>query len=183
MPGSVVRSPALLDSVVSRMFPSDLVDEARGLIELLRQHKLMLVTAESCTGGLISGLLTEIPGSSDVLERGYVTYSNAAKSSCLGVDPQLIANYGAVSEEVARAMAEGALAHSEADLAISVTGIAGPGGGSAEKPVGLVHFAAARKGQPTVHLEQRFGDLGRTAIRLGSVRAALDLAKAAVKLE
>lgn len=165
------------------MFPEDLIGEGRRVIDLLRQHQLMLVTAESCTGGLIAGLLTEIPGSSDVLERGYVTYSNAAKSSCLGVDPQLIATHGAVSEEVARAMAAGALANSEADLAVSVTGVAGPGGGSAEKPVGLVHFAAARKGQPMMHLESRLGDLGRTAIRLESVRAALDLVTAAVRLD
>lgn len=165
------------------MFPADLVDEARQLIDLLREHKLMLVTAESCTGGLISGLLTEIPGSSDVVERGYVTYSNAAKASCLGIDPQLIAAHGAVSEEVARAMASGALTHSKADIAVSVTGVAGPGGGSAEKPVGLVHFGAARNGQPVLHLEKRFGDLGRSAIRLESVRTALDLVKAAVRLE
>ena len=143
----------------------------------------MLVTAESCTGGLISGVLTEIPGSSDVVERGYVTYSNAAKVSCLGVDPQLIATHGAVSEEVARAMASGALAHSQADIAVSVTGVAGPGGGSVEKPVGLVHFGAVRKGQPVLHLEKRFGDLGRSAIRIESVRTALDLVKAAVRLE
>jgi nicotinamide-nucleotide amidase len=165
------------------MFPADLVDEARQLIGLLRDHKLMLVTAESCTGGLISGVLTEIPGSSDVVERGYVTYSNAAKVSCLGVDPQLIATHGAVSEEVARAMASGALAHSQADIAVSVTGVAGPGGGSVEKPVGLVHFGAIRKGQPVLHLEKRFGDLGRSAIRIESVRTALDLVKAAVRLE
>lgn len=165
------------------MFPADLVDDARQVIDLLRDHQLMLATAESCTGGLIAGLLTEIPGSSDVVERGYVTYSNAAKASCLGIEPQLIATYGAVSEEVARAMASGALAHSEADIAVSVTGVAGPGGGSAEKPVGLVHFGAARKGQPVLHLEKRFGDLGRSAIRLESVRTALDLVKAAVRLD
>jgi len=164
------------------MFPADLIDEGRRVIDLLRAHNMKLVTAESCTGGLISALLTEIPGSSDVLERGYVTYSNAAKSSCLGIPAQLIATHGAVSEEVARAMASGALGRSEADIAISVTGVAGPGGGSAEKPVGLVHFAAARKGQPVIHLERRFGDLGRTTIRLESVRAALDLVQAAVRL-
>lgn len=165
------------------MFPEDLVEEAQRLLDVLRQRQLKLVTAESCTGGLIAGLLTEIPGSSDVLERGYITYSNAAKSSCLGVDPQLIAQHGAVSEEVARAMAAGALANSAADLAVSVTGVAGPGGGTAEKPVGLVHFAAARKGRPIMHLESRFGDLGRSVIRLESVRAALDLVTAAVRLD
>lgn len=165
------------------MFPADLIDEGRRVVDLLRAHSMKLVTAESCTGGLISALLTEIPGSSDVLERGYVTYSNAAKSSCLGVPAQLITAHGAVSEEVARGMASGALAHSEADIAVSVTGVAGPGGGSAEKPVGLVHFAAACKGQPVIHLERRFGDLGRTTIRLESVRAALDLVTAAVRLD
>lgn len=165
------------------MFPSDLIDEALFLLDVLRAHRIKLATAESCTGGLIAGLLTEIPGSSDVLERGYVTYSNAAKAECLGVDPKLIATHGAVSEEVARAMASGALAHSEADIAVSVTGVAGPGGGSAEKPVGLVHFAAARQGQPVLHVERRFGDLGRSRIRLESVRAALDLVTAAVRLD
>jgi len=165
------------------MFPSDLVDEARQLLDTMRERGLMLVTAESCTGGLISALLTEIPGSSDVVERGFVTYSNAAKASCLGIDPQVIEANGAVSEVVARAMAAGALANSEADIAVAVTGVAGPGGGSAEKPVGLVHFAAARRGQPILHLERRFGDLGRTTIRLASVRTALDLVKAAIKLD
>jgi len=165
------------------MFPSDLVDEARQLLDTMRERGLMLVTAESCTGGLISALLTEIPGSSDVVERGFVTYSNAAKASCLGIDPQVIEANGAVSEVVARAMAAGALAKSEADIAVAVTGVAGPGGGSAEKPVGLVHFAAARRGQPLLHLERRFGDLGRTTIRLASVRTALDLVKAAIKLD
>lgn len=165
------------------MFPSDLVDEAQRLLDTLRERGLMLVTAESCTGGLISALLTEIPGSSDVVERGYVTYSNAAKASCLGIDPEVIATNGAVSEVVARAMAAGALANSEADVAVAVTGVAGPGGGSAEKPVGLVHFAAARRGQPLLHLERRFRDLGRSAIRLESVRTALDLVKAAVRLD
>lgn len=165
------------------MFPSDLVDKARQLLDTMRERGLMLVTAESCTGGLISALLTEIPGSSDVVERGFVTYSNAAKASCLGIDPQVIEANGAVSEVVARAMAAGALANSEADIAVAVTGVAGPGGGSAEKPVGLVHFAAARRGQPLLHLERRFGDLGRTTIRLASVRTALDLVKAAIKLD
>lgn len=165
------------------MFPADLVEEARRVLELLRVHQLKLVTAESCTGGLIAGLLTEIPGSSDVLERGYVTYSNEAKAECLGVEPQLIAARGAVSEEVARAMAAGALAHSRADIAVSVTGVAGPGGGSAEKPVGLVHFAAARKGEPVLHMERRFGDLGRSQIRLETVRTALDLVTATVRLD
>lgn len=165
------------------MFPPDLVEEARRLLDLMREHELKLVTAESCTGGLISALLTEIPGSSDVLERGYTTYSNTAKAECLGIDPQLISARGAVSEEVACAMAAGALAQSEADIAVSVTGVAGPGGGSAEKPVGLVHFGMARQGEPVLHVERRFLNLGRTAIRLESVRTALDLVTAAVRLD
>jgi nicotinamide-nucleotide amidase len=157
------------------MFPEDLVDDARKLLERLRAQQKMLVTAESCTGGLIAGLFTEIAGSSDVIERGYVTYSNAAKMSCLGVSEDLLAKHGAVSAEVARAMAQGALANSQADVAVSVTGVAGPGGGSAEKPVGLVHFGAAIKGGQVVHLERRFGDIGRGPIRLASVKAALSL--------
>jgi nicotinamide-nucleotide amidase len=135
----------------------------------------MLATAESCTGGLIAGLLTEIPGSSDVVERGFVTYSNAAKTEQLGVPADLIAKHGAVSEPVARAMAEGALAQSRADLAVSVTGVAGPGGGTPTKPVGLVHVAVARRGGSTVHQELRLGDLGREPIRMATVEAALAL--------
>jgi nicotinamide-nucleotide amidase len=134
----------------------------------------MLVTAESCTGGLLAGLITEIPGSSNVLERGYVTYSNRAKEEDVGVGPALLAKFGAVSAEIAQAMAEGALAHSAAVIALAVTGIAGPGGGSAEKPVGLVYFACGRTGC-IVSLEKRFGDLGRHAIRLAAVQTALDL--------
>ncbi len=165
------------------MFPADLLDEARRLIDALRARGMRLATAESCTGGLISALLTEVPGASDVLERGFVTYSNLAKQTLLGIDARIIAAHGAVSEEVALAMAAGALANSEADIAVSVTGVAGPGGGSAEKPVGLVHLAVARKGQRTLHIERRFGDPGRTAIRLESVREALDLVAAAVRLD
>jgi len=120
-----------------------------------------LTTAESCTGGLVVGLLTEIPGSSDVVERGFVTYSNEAKIDCLGVDPATLDKHGAVSEPVARQMAEGALIHSNADMALSVTGIAGPGGETDTKPVGLVHIALARTGRPTEHRECRFGDIGR----------------------
>lgn len=157
------------------MFPADLVKMAENLLADCRAKKVMLVTAESCTGGLIAGLLTEIPGSSDVVERGFVTYSNAAKAEAIGVPPDLITAHGAVSEPVARAMAEGALAHSRADVAVAVTGVAGPGGGTAAKPVGLVHLAATRRGGPTQHLECRFGDIGRGPIRLATVRAVLDL--------
>jgi len=157
------------------MFPSDLLQEATRLLEVCRARRLRLVTAESCTGGLIAALLTEIPGSSDVVERGYVTYSNAAKQECLGVPEAMLRQYGAVSETVARAMAEGALKHSHADLAVSVTGVAGPGGGSDAKPVGLVHLAVARKGAATLQRECRFGDIGRDLVRVKSVEVALEL--------
>ena len=159
------------------MFPPEMIDDARALLDLCRERRLMLVTAESCTGGLIAGLLTELPGSSDVLERGFVVYSNAAKAEAIGVAPELIPEHGAVSEPVARAMAEGALARSRAHIAVAVTGVAGPGGGTAAKPVGLVHLAAARRGRPTVHREARFGDIGRDAIRLQTVTAALALVR------
>lgn len=133
----------------------------------------MLATAESCTGGLIAGAVTQIAGSSAVLDRGFVTYSNDAKADMLGVEPGLIASDGAVSKPVAEAMARGALAHSRADVAVSCTGIAGPGGGSAEKPVGLVHIACAVRGGQIAHRECRFGDVGRVHIRLLTVQAAL----------
>jgi nicotinamide-nucleotide amidase len=152
---------------------SPLVPLAAEIITAAKAAGLTIATAESCTAGLIAGTLTEIAGSSAVVERGFVTYSNEAKAEMLGVPAELIARVGAVSQEVAIAMAAGALARSRADLAVSVTGIAGPGGGSAEKPVGLVHFGAARRGQPVHHLERRFGDIGRSEIRLATVREAL----------
>jgi nicotinamide-nucleotide amidase len=158
------------------MFPYELTARAAGLIDLCRSRRLMLATAESCTGGLIAALITAVPGSSDVLDCGFVTYSNDAKARMIGVPPELIAEHGAVSEEVARAMAEGALAHSAADIALAVTGVAGPGGGTAAKPVGLVHCAAARKGRPTITKVLRLGDVGRDAVRLETVRAALEMA-------
>ena len=161
------------------MFSADLITRASELIARYRAAGLMAATAESCTGGLIAGLLTEIPGSSDMLERGFVVYSNAAKQELLGVPPDTLVRRGAVSEETARAMAEGALANSRAEVAVSVTGIAGPDGGTATKPVGLVHFACARRGKPTVAREERFGAIGREAVRLASVRVALDLLEAA----
>jgi nicotinamide-nucleotide amidase len=157
------------------LFPQTHVDAAQALLKILHHRHLRLVTAESCTGGLIAGLLTEIAGSSDVVERGYVTYSNEAKSECLGVPTKSILQHGAVSREVAEAMAVGALAHSKADVAIAVTGIAGPSGGTVSKPVGLVHLAVHRKGHLTRHKECRFGDIGRTAIRLATVTEALEL--------
>ncbi len=149
------------------------------LLAHLRTRGLTVATAESCTGGLVAAALTAIPGSSDVVDRGFVTYSNDAKVDMLGVPAALIATHGAVSEPVARAMAEGALRASTAGVTVSLTGIAGPGGGSAGKPVGLVHLAAARRGGPTLHLERRYGDLGRAGIREAALRDALDLVEAA----
>jgi nicotinamide-nucleotide amidase len=151
-----------------------LIEEAQRLIAEATAAGLRVVTAESCTGGLVAAYLTEVPGSSAVVERGYVTYSNAAKTEVLQVDDAALQAFGAVSGEVARAMALGALAASHADIAVSVTGVAGPGGGSAEKPVGLVHFAAAR-GDRLVHRKEMFGDIGRRRIRLMSVAIAFDL--------
>ena len=150
-----------------------LLPAARALLDLCRDRRLTIATAESCTGGLVAGVLTEIPGSSAVVERGFVTYSNAAKTELLGVPAALLARAGAVSREVAEAMAAGALAHSPADLAVAITGIAGPDGGTAEKPVGLVHFAAGRRGGVTIHRERRFGNIGRSGVRLASVAEAL----------
>ena len=160
------------------MFARDLIARATDLIARYRAAGLMAATAESCTGGLIAGLLTEIPGSSDMLERGFVVYSNAAKQELLGVPAETLARHGAVSDETAVAMAEGALHASRVEVAVSVTGIAGPDGETAAKPVGLVHFACARRGKPTVAREERFGDIGREAVRLASVRVGLDLLEA-----
>lgn len=154
-----------------------IVGEAEALLVVLRAGGLTIATAESCTGGLIAAALTEVAGSSDVVDRGFVTYSNEAKNEMLGVPAGIIATHGAVSEPVARAMAEGALAYSHADIAVAVTGIAGPGGATPAKPVGLVHIAAARHGHATLHRQCRFGDQGRGQIRLRSVLAAFDLAR------
>ena len=152
-----------------------LIELSSDVLEACRQAGLRISTAESCTGGLIAGTLTEIAGSSDVVDRGFVTYSNEAKSDMLGVPSGLIARHGAVSEEVALGMAAGALAHSAADLAVAVTGIAGPGGGTAEKPVGLVHIAVQRAGAPAHHEEKRYGALSRREIRLRTVEDALTM--------
>jgi nicotinamide-nucleotide amidase len=159
------------------MFAEDIVEAARALLETCRAKGWKLATAESCTGGLIAGVLTVNPGSSDVVDRGFVTYSNEAKTEMLDVPVDLIARVGAVSEEVVLAMAEGALAHSRADVSVAVTGIAGPGGGANAKPVGLVHIACARKGAPSLHRECRFGDIGRDAVREATLRVALALAR------
>ena len=157
------------------MFDDDLRARAEDLVLRLRTAGLMLATAESCTGGLVAGLLTEVPGSSAVLERGFVTYSNEAKTELLGVPAETIAGHGAVSRETAAAMAAGTLRHARAALAVSITGIAGPGGGSPDKPVGLVHFAFAARSGRTDERVLRFGDLGRTGIRRAAVLEALDL--------
>lgn len=159
-----------------------LVAEAQAIdvLSTCRKHGIMIATAESCTGGLIAGALTDIAGSSDVVDRGFVTYSNEAKNEMIGVPLALINSNGAVSKEVAIAMAEGALAHSRAGISIAVTGIAGPGGGSAEKPVGLVHIASARQGFATLHKECRFGEKSREDIRHETVLTALALVLAAL---
>ncbi len=157
------------------MFAPDLRLRAEVLLADLRGRELLVATAESCTGGLIAALLTDIPGSSSVVDRGFVTYSNDAKMDMLGVRAEILASHGAVSQPVAIAMAEGALVHSEADITVAVTGVAGPGGGTLDKPVGLVHIAAARVGGDTLHEELRFGDLSRSEIRLRTVLAALAL--------
>lgn len=157
------------------MLPTELVAPAAALLERCRARGLKLATAESCTGGLIAALLTEIPGSSDVFERGFVTYSNDAKIEMIGVPSSLIADFGAVSPEVAAAMAYGALQHSRADIAVAVTGVAGPGGGTDLKPVGLVYLAASAKGGAAAAKECRFVPLCRSDIRRATVVEALAL--------
>jgi nicotinamide-nucleotide amidase len=158
----------------------EMKDRAAALLDAYKAKGLKIATAESCTGGLVAALLTEISGSSAVVERGFVTYSNEAKTDLVGVPADLIAAHGAVSEPVARAMAEGALAHSRADVTVGITGVAGPTGGTATKPVGLVHFGLARKGVATLHLERRYGDLGRETIRRRAVEDALSLLEQAL---
>jgi nicotinamide-nucleotide amidase len=156
------------------VFPDDVLRQAESLLASCRGRQLKIATAESCTGGLIIGALTEIAGSSDVVDRGFVTYSNEAKQAMLGVRPDILAKAGAVSKETGLAMVTGALANSAADIAVAVTGIAGPGGGTAAKPVGLVHLAAANR-QTVIHQELQLGDIGRSAIRMETVRAALEM--------
>lgn len=156
------------------MFPDDIQTLAETIVTAAVRRGVLLATAESCTGGLVAAALTAVPGSSAALDRGFVSYSNAAKTRMLGVPAALVEIHGAVSEPVARAMAEGAVARSDATVAVSITGIAGPGGGSSDKPVGLVHFAATGPGG-TLHVEHRFGDIGRDAVRMAGVRAALTL--------
>ncbi|KSV68290.1 competence damage-inducible protein A [Sinorhizobium sp. GW3] len=157
------------------MWPADIEVKAGEIIAAFTAHGLKVATAESCTGGLIAGALTEIPGSSVVVDRGFVTYSNEAKVAMLGVETATLVAHGAVSRQTAIEMAQGAIAHSAADFAVAVTGIAGPSGGSAEKPVGLVHLAAAGRNGALLHREMRYGDIGRSNIRLATIRTALDL--------
>ena len=157
------------------MFSLALLDRAGALVKICRDRRIVLASAESCTGGLLAALLTEISGAADVLDRGLVTYSNAAKHELLGVPEDVIAEHGAVSPQTALAMASGALSRSHADLAIAVTGIAGPTGGSPAKPVGLVHFGLARRGGRLLTVEKRYGDVGRSNVRLQAVEEAMRL--------
>lgn len=159
-------------------FDPDTLDLAVRVLDANRAAGRLIVTAESCTGGLVAGALTEIAGSSDVVERGFVTYSNEAKTQMLGVAVDLLETFGAVSVAVAWAMAQGALQRSNADIAVAITGVAGPGGGSAEKPVGTVVFARAVRGEDSKSVVadiRQFGDLGRSEIRVQAVRCALEL--------
>ena len=154
-------------------FDPDLLARAAALIPAYAARGWMIATAESCTGGLVAALLTEIAGSSAVVDRGFITYSNEAKQDLLGVPAELLATHGAVSAPVAIAMAEGALFRSRATVSVAITGIAGPGGGTPSKPVGLVHFASAQRGLPTLPLERRFGDQGRAGVRHAALECAI----------
>ena len=156
------------------MFSNELYIKADQLLASCRQKNILLSTAESCTGGLIIGLLTEIAGSSDVVDRGFVTYSNDAKSQLLGVSSETLEQYGAVSMQAVKEMALGAMKNSKANAAIAVSGIAGPGGGSTDKPVGLVHLAVTYNDK-LIHHELRLGDIGRANVRLETIDKALDL--------
>jgi nicotinamide-nucleotide amidase len=156
-------------------WPQDIEETARSIVADFTEKKLLIATAESCTAGLIAGVITEIPGSSNVFDRGFVTYSNEAKREMIGVANATLKAHGAVSRPTALEMAQGAIGNSGANISIAVTGIAGPGGGTEEKPVGLVHLAAARTGYETLHREMRYGEIGRSAVRLATVRTALEM--------
>jgi nicotinamide-nucleotide amidase len=162
------------------MFPLEIQTLSRLLIDEARARSLRLVTAESCTGGLVAGAICAISGASDVFERGFVTYTNRAKSEMLGVAGDLLADYGAVSEPVARAMAEGALRESNGHVAVAITGVAGPGGGTPMKPVGTVHFAVARANRSVTHRHERFDGETREAVQLAAIRTALEMLREAV---
>ncbi|MCJ8520562.1 nicotinamide-nucleotide amidase [Pseudorhizobium tarimense] len=157
------------------LFPAEIEEQAAKIIALYKARRLMLSTAESCTGGLIAGALTEISGSSAVVDRGFVTYTNEAKVELLGVSKATLAEFGAVSKETALQMAHAALYRSRANVAVAVTGIAGPTGGSAEKPVGLVHLAVKSRAGEISHREMRYGDIGRSEVRLATVATALEI--------
>lgn len=160
------------------LWPDDITEAATRLVARLVDKGWMVATAESCTGGLIAGALTEIPGSSRAVDRGFVTYSNEAKMEMIGVRSETLDAYGAVSGETALEMVRGALDASRAQMAIAVTGIAGPGGGSPEKPVGLVHLAAAARTGAIIHRAMRYGDLGRANVRLATISTAFDMLNA-----
>jgi nicotinamide-nucleotide amidase len=157
------------------MFSLEIETLARLLIDEARERRLRIVTAESCTGGLVSAAITAVAGASDVFDRGLITYSNRAKQDLLGIAGDMLADYGAVSEPVARMMAEGALENSNAHVSVAITGVAGPGGGTEMKPVGLVHIATARSNQSVQHRVERFGDLGREEIQFAAVQMALEM--------
>ena len=157
------------------LFPADIEQLATRIVTEFTQRNLTVATAESCTGGLIAGALTEVAGSSAVVDRGYITYSNTAKIEMIGVSNAVLLEYGAVSRQTALQMVDGALKRSGASLAVAVTGIAGPGGGSADKPVGLVHLAAKSRTGTLLHRDMRYGDLGRDGVRLATVKTALEM--------
>ncbi|MBY3168245.1 CinA family protein [Rhizobium laguerreae] len=159
------------------LFPQDIISTAEAIIRDFTAAGLMVSTAESCTGGLIAGALTEISGSSAVVDRGFVTYTNSAKIEMLGVQAETLLRFGAVSEETARQMVHGALFRSRAEIAVAVTGIAGPGGGSPEKPVGLVHLAAKSRAGSLIHRKMLYGDIGRSEVRLATIRTALEMVR------
>ena len=167
--------------MMNSMFPLEINSKASSILKVCKQKGITIITAESCTGGLIAGCLTEIPGSSSVIEGGFVTYSNKAKVSMLSVKLEQLDQYGAVSEEVARSMAEGALGSSKADIAIACTGVAGPGGATDTKPVGLVHLSCASRKHPTSHKKCNFSG-ERSTIRLATVNAAFGLIEAQLNL-
>ncbi|MBV9347602.1 MAG: CinA family protein [Pseudolabrys sp.] len=154
------------------MLDDDIVEAAKRLLAICKRKNLLVGTAESCTAGLVAGTLTEIPGVSSILDRGFITYSNEAKHEMLGVSRDILKTKGAVSPEVAEAMVRGVLGHSHVHLAVSVTGIAGPDGGSPEKPVGLVFFGAGTRGGKLITAEKRYGDIGRDKVRKQSVLQA-----------
>lgn len=162
------------------MIPDRIRNHAMLVLDDARQKRLKICTAESCTGGLLAGLFTEFAGSSAVFERGFVTYSNRSKEEMLGVAGDVLADYGAVSEPVSRMMAEGALENSRANIAVAITGIAGPGGGTPMKPVGTVHVACARENKALVHEMLQTGDIGRDEIRLAALECALKLISAQI---